>query len=164
MKASKQIIVALALVAAVIAVVLVKATTVSTLARPNPRMLVKRAAPDMHASMHSHLSKKVFDRACAASKDTIDEIIACLTSNPDLIKAVKHETAAGCYKEAYGVDFDPKETMQHKELICKQRDKFELMTSCVYRKTAEVSDSNQMQKLSEILVDVGLCIINALDG
>lgn len=118
---------------------------------------------DHHSAMHNHLSRKVFDRACAASKDTIDEIVACLNNNA-VLKTVKIELAAGCYKDAFGVDFDPKEMSQHKDLICNNRDKFESMTSCVYRKTAESVDSKELEKMTEAMVDVGLCIINALDG
>lgn len=123
-----------------------------------------RSANQHHSMMHNHLSRKVFDRACAASKDTIDEIIACLTTNEGLMKAVKVDTAKTCYKEAFNMDFDPKDVIKHKELICNNRDKFEAMTTCIYKKTAEVADTKEMEKLTETLVDIGLCIINALDG
>lgn len=117
-----------------------------------------------HHMLHNHLSRKVFDRACAASKDTIEEIIGCLTSNEHLTKAVNPETAAQCFKDAYGQAFDHKDMFKHKEMICKNRDKFEAMTTCIYRKTVEASDPKDIEKLSESMVDVGLCIINALDG
>lgn len=114
--------------------------------------------------MHSHLSRKVFERACAASKDAIDEIIACLTTNEHLMKAINPEIAAKCYKDSFGLDFDPKDMGKHKELICNNRAKFEQMTTCAYRKTAEALDTKQLEKLTEAMVDVGMCIINALDG
>lgn len=114
--------------------------------------------------LHNHLSRKVFDRACAASKDTIDEIVACLTGNEGLTKRVKADTANQCYKESFNVDFDPKDVTKHKELICNNREKFEEMTTCIYRKTSEVLDQKEIEKLTEALVDVGLCIINALDS
>lgn len=117
-----------------------------------------------HSAMHNHLSRKVFDRACAASKDTIDEIVACLTGNEGLMKSVKLETAKVCYKEAFNQEFDPKDVVKHKDLICNNRDKFETMTTCIYKKTGEMTDAKEMEKLTESLVDVGLCIINALDG
>lgn len=117
-----------------------------------------------HSMMHNHLSRKVFERACAASKDTIDEIVACMTNNEALIKAVNPKTAANCHKEAFGLDFDPKDIGKHKDLICNNRDKFEQLTACIYRKTAEVLDRKEMDQLTEAIVDVGLCIINALDG
>lgn len=123
----------------------------------------RSANKDHHTSIHNHLSRKVFDRACAASKDTIDEIVACLT-NSQVLKSVKVELAGSCYKDAFGVDFDPKDMTQHKDLICNNRDKFESMTSCVYRKTAESVDAKEFEKMTEAMVDVGLCIINALDG
>ena len=117
-----------------------------------------------HAMLHNHLSRKVFDRACAASKDTIDEIVACLTGNQALNKSVKEDTAKTCYKEAFGQDFDPKEMGKHKDLICNNREKFEAMTTCVYMKSAEALSAHEIEKLTEAMVDVGLCIINALDG
>jgi len=129
-----------------------------------PRLRYTRSDAHARSMMHNHLSRKVFDRACAASKDTIDEIIACLTSNQALLKAVKEETAKSCYREAFGLDFDPKDVTKHKELICNNRDKFETMTTCVYKKTADVLDAKEMEKMAEAMVDVGMCIINALDG
>lgn len=118
---------------------------------------------DHHSMMHNHLSRKVFDRACAASKDTIDEIVACLDNNA-IIKSANKELAKSCYKDSYGIDFDPKVIAQNKEMICKNREKFEMMTGCVYRKTAESVDQKEFDRLTEAMVDVGLCIINALDG
>lgn len=126
--------------------------------------LVKRSDDSHHSMMHNHLSRKVFDRACAASKDSIDEIVACLTTNDHVMKVIKPEIAADCYKDAFGAPFDPMDMSKHKKLICENRDKFENMTACVYRKTAESLDKARMDKLTEALVDVGLCIINALDG
>ena len=137
----------------------------STLANPLQRPRAKRSHHDHHQSMmHNHLSRKVFDRACAASKDTIDEIIACMTDNETLMKSVKREHAGDCYKEAFGQEFNQKEVVKHKELICNNRDKFEAMTACTYKKTGENMDAKEIEKLTEVLVDVGLCIINALDG
>lgn len=130
--------------------------------------LFKRGSDNHHepdkTMMHNHMSRKVFDRACAASKDTLDEIMACLHSNEHMIKAIKSDVAAECYKENFGVNFDPKETQKHKDLICNNRDKFESMTACTYRRTAQSLDSKEIEKLTEAMVDVGLCIINALDG
>lgn len=128
---------------------------------------LSRSAAEKHphqVMMHNHLSRKVFDRACAASKDTIDEIFACLTSNDVLMKSVKASSAKECYKEAYGQEFNADEVLKHKELICNNRDKFESMTACIYKKTADSMDAKEMEKLTETLVDVGMCIINALDG
>lgn len=120
---------------------------------------------DKHTKMmHSHLSRKVFDRACAASKDTIDEIVNCIKGNETLLKVIKPEVAAKCYEDAFGKPFDPKEMDLHKELICKNREKFEDMTACVYRKTAEAMKPQEMDTVTSAMVDVGLCIINALDG
>lgn len=119
---------------------------------------------DAQSMMHSHMSRKVFDRACAANKDTIDEIIDCLHNNEHLMKAIKSDIAGNCYKESFGIEFDPKDTDKHKNIICNNRDKFETMTSCAYRKTAESVDAKEIEKLTESMVDVGLCIINALDG
>lgn len=140
-------------------------------AMAGPQKLWKRAAENKTASnhshhhmIHSHLSRKVFERACAASKDTIDEIIACLTNNQQLVKTVKPESATSCFKETFGLEFDPTDFHKHKELICNNREKFESLTACIYRKTAEASDPKEMEKFMESLVDVGLCIINALDG
>lgn len=143
----------------------IDASVTKVLQKPNIhyRMIVKRDA-EQHSVMHNHLSRKVFERACAASKDSIDEIMACVTTNEHIMKAVDEKVAAGCYKDAFGQDFDPKDMHKHKELICKNRDKFEIMTACIYRKTAENMDTKQMEKLTESMVDVGLCIINALDG
>lgn len=140
----------------------VEAGTVQTLSKPVFKRSPNKNEP--HSMMHSHLSRKVFDRACAASKDTIDEVVACITGNEHLIKAVKEEDANKCYKDAFGADFNPKEVLKHKELICNNREKFEEMTTCIYRKTAEALDKKEMDKLAESMVDVGLCIINALDG
>lgn len=126
-------------------------------------MRVSRS-PDHKTMMHSHLSRKVFDRACASSKDTIDEIVACIHNNEHLMKNINPETAAKCYKDAFGTEFNHAEMTKHKELICNNRDKFEEMTACVYRKTAEAMDMKQIERLTEAMVDVGLCIINALDG
>lgn len=138
------------------------------LARPqlSPSVLFRSRRSDHHhkTMLHNHLSRKVFDRACAASKDTIDEIIACLTTNQALLKAVKEDTAKACYKDSFGLDFDPKDVIKHKELICNNREKFETMTTCVYKKTADVLDAKEMERMAEAMVDVGLCIINALDG
>lgn len=117
-----------------------------------------------HSMVHNHLSRKVFDRACAASKDTIDEIVACITGNEALTKSVKPDIGINCHKDAFGIDFDPKDINKHKELICNNREKFEDMTACMYHKMAESLDPKEMQKMTEAMVDVGLCIINALDG
>jgi len=117
-----------------------------------------------NSNMHNHLSRRVFDRACAASRDTIDEILSCLVNNEHLTKSINPDTAKNCYKESFNIDFDPKDLVKHKDLICNNREKFELMTTCVYRKTAEVLDSKELEKLTEAMVDVGLCIINALDS
>lgn len=125
---------------------------------------MRRSQPDHHTMFHSHLSRKVFDRACTASKDTIDEIIACVTNSEMLTKTLKDQTAKDCYSEAFGADFDPKDVTKHKELICKNREKFETMTACIYKKTGELMDPKELEKFTESLVDVGLCIINALDG
>lgn len=120
---------------------------------------------DKHTSMmHSHLSRKVFDRACAASKDTIDEVVACVSKNEHMLKIIKPEVAAKCYQDSFGQEFDPKDIIHHKELICKNREKFEDMTACVYRKTAEALDPKEIDQMTGAMVDVGLCIINALDG
>lgn len=120
-------------------------------------------APDHKSMMHSHLSRKVFDRACAASRDTIDEIIACVTSS-SLHTQANVQASKDCYKETFGTDFDPNDVAKHKELICNNRDKFENLTGCVYKKIGELLDPKEMEKFTESLVDVGLCIINALDG
>lgn len=130
---------------------------------PARSLTVKRDA-EKHDSLHSHMSRKVFDRACAASKDVIDEIVACMTSNDNMTKAIKPEVAAGCYKDAFGADFDPKALNKHKEMICKNREKFETMTTCVYRKAAEAMSKEELNKLTDAMVDVGLCIVNALDS
>lgn len=131
----------------------------------NRRSTPAHSTDQGHKSMlHNHMSRKVFERACAASKDTLEEIIACLTGNEHLMKAVKKEDALSCHKEAFGIEFDPKDAMKHKELVCKNREKFEQMTACIYRKTAEATDAKEIEKLTEAMVDVGLCIINALDG
>lgn len=122
------------------------------------------AAKSHHSMVHNHMSRKVFDRACAASKDTIDEIIACITDNEAITKTVKPELAQDCHKETFGVEFDPKDIHRHKEMICNNREKFENMTACIYRKLTESLDPKEMDKLAEAMVDVGLCIINALDG
>lgn len=125
----------------------------------------KHGHRDKHmSSMHSHLSRKVFDRACAASKDTIDEVVACISKNENMLKIVKPEVAAKCYKDSFGEGFDPKDMAHHKELICKNREKFEDMTTCVYRKTAEALNPKEVDEMTSAMVDVGLCIINALDG
>lgn len=131
--------------------------------------IMKRSADHKHddkhkAMMHNHLSRKVFDRACAASKDSIDEIVACVTTNEAIMKAVDAEVAQKCYKDTVGEDFDPKEMAKHKDLICKDREKLENLTSCIFSHTAGSLDSVRMEKLTEAMVDVGLCIINALDG
>ena len=81
-----------------------------------------------------------------------------------MMKALDPEKAAKCYKDSFGIEFNAGDVMKHKELICNNRDKFEQLTTCVYRKTAENLDPKQMEKLTEAMVDVGLCIINALDG
>lgn len=119
---------------------------------------------DAGTMVHNHLSRKVFDRACAASKDSIDEIVACVTTNEGLMKAMDAKAAAQCYKDTFGQDFDPKDLNKHKELICKDREKFENLTACIYKQTAASLDKNELEKLAEAMVDVGLCIINALDG
>ena len=124
----------------------------------------RRNAHDHKSMFHNHLSRKVFDRACSASKDTIDEIIACVTKSEVVTKTLKDQGAKDCYKEAFNSDFDPNDVTKHKELICNNRDKFETMTACIYAKTGQALDPKQMEKLTESLVDVGLCIINALDG
>lgn len=129
--------------------------------------ITKRSAGhkiDHSSMMHNHLSRRIFDRACAASKDIIEEVIACLTGNESLIKTIKPEVALKCYKDSFGVDFDPNDMMKHKELICNNRSKFEQMTTCVYQTTSEAMDSKQVEKLVEAMVDVGLCITNVLDG
>lgn len=115
-------------------------------------------------SIHNHMSRKVFDRACAASKDTIDEIISCITNNESMTKIVNPEMAASCYKQTYGQDFDHKDFSKHKDMICKERQKFEEMTTCIYKKTTESLGEKENDKLAEAMVDVGLCILNALDG
>lgn len=117
-----------------------------------------------HDVMHSHMSRKVFDRACAADKDTLDEIIGCITTNKFLVNTIKLEDANACHKDAFGVDFDANNVTLHRDLMCKHREKFEQMTTCVYRKTAEAVTKEQMDKMAEAMVDVGLCVINALDG
>lgn len=123
-----------------------------------------RRSMDHNVMMHNHLSRKVFDRACAASKDTVDEILACVTGSDMLAKTLKDATAKHCYSEAFGDGFDPTDVTKHRELICKNREKFESMTACIYKKTGESLDPKEMEKFTESLVDVGLCIINALDG
>lgn len=124
----------------------------------------KRMAPNHHIMLHTHMSRKVFDRACAASKDVIDEIILCVTNNKDLMKHLKFQNATVCHKEAFGTDFDPKDMAKHRDEICKSRDKFESMIGCVYEKISADATPQQMQELTEGMVDVGLCIVNALDG
>lgn len=128
-----------------------------------PLIVVKRSN-DPSGMMNSHLSRRVFDRACAASKDTIDEIVACMTSNEALVTSVTKDVAAKCYHDAFGTEFDPKEMQIHKDMICKNRDKFEQMTTCIYRKTADAVSKEEMSKLTDAMVDVGLCIVNALDS
>jgi hypothetical protein len=123
-----------------------------------------RGADHHKAMFHNHLSRKVFDRACSASKDTIDEIIACVTNSEILSKALKDAASKECYKTAFNAEFDPNDVTRHKDLICNNRDKFETMTACIYQKTSEMMDPKQMEKFTETLVDVGLCIINALDS
>lgn len=130
-----------------------------------PKVRLARSDHHHHTTMmHNHLSRKIFDRACAASKDTIDEVIACLTGNETLKKTVKEETAKKCYKDSFGMEFDPKDVSKHKDLMCNNRDKFESMTTCIYKKTADALGIKEIEKMAEAMVDVGLCIINALDG
>lgn len=124
----------------------------------------KRMAEKHHLAMHTHMSRKVLDRACAASKDVIDEIIACVTNNKTLMESKQWQKAAECHKEAFGVDFDPKDLTKHHAEICQQKDKFETMVGCVYEKISNESTSAEMQQLTESMVDVGLCIVNALDS
>lgn len=128
----------------------------------------KRFAIDHKAKhqsmMHSHMSKKVFERACSASKDVVDEIILCVTDNKDLMKHLNLDNAAECHKEAFGTEFDKNDMLKHKDEICKQREKFEQMISCVYHKVTQNANDHMLEELTGALVDVGLCIINALDG
>ena len=117
-----------------------------------------------HGMMHNHMSRKIFDRACAASKDTIDEIVACVTNNKSMLQAVKEGKGTACYKEAFGEDFKPTDLDRHKDLMCNNRDKFEALTTCIYSKAAESMSSKELEQMTEAMVDVGLCIINALGG
>lgn len=117
-----------------------------------------------HSMLHNHMSKKVFERACAAPKDVVQEIILCVTDNKDLMKNLNLDNASECHKEAFGTEFDKKDMMKHKDEICKQREKFEEMVSCVYHKVTENANEKVMEELTGAMVDVGLCIINALDG
>lgn len=114
--------------------------------------------------IHHHLSRKVFERACSAPKDIIDEVVACVMKNEALNKVVKEEVAKKCYKDAFGADFDANEMAKHKELVCKNHSKFEEMTACVYHKMGETATRKEMHHLAEGLADVGLCIVNAIDN
>lgn len=80
---------------------------------------------DHHTSMHHHLSRKILDKACAASKDTIEEIVGCFKNNKTVNSALKPEVAQSCHKEAFGVEFKLNEIQKHKEEICQHKDKFE---------------------------------------
>lgn len=164
-----SVILVISLISLLVSGLAPKLTSDPELSRRHLSLVVKRAAKhelDANHSkmMHNHLSRKVFDRACAASKDTIDEVVACVTNNEQMLKMVKPEVAGKCYKDSFGQEFDPKEMMHHKELICTNRDKFEEMTACVYRKTAEAMNPKEIDTMTSAIVDVGLCIINALDG
>lgn len=117
-----------------------------------------------HKILHNHMSKKIFDRACAASKDVIEEVILCVTDNKDLLAHFQMDAASNCYKTTYGTDFDRKDLMKHHEEICKQREKFEDLIGCVYHQMTANATAKVMDEISNSLVDVGLCIINALDG
>lgn len=118
----------------------------------------------VHAMFHSHMSKKVFDRACSASKDVIDEIVGCMNGNSLMMKHMNDPGNRNCFKESFGIEFDPKDVTKHRDLICKQRDKFEEMVSCSFLKISESSTAKDMESLTEAMVDVGLCVINAIDG
>lgn len=117
-----------------------------------------------HSMLHNHMSRKVFDRACAASKDVIDEIILCVTDNKDLMANMNLNVASTCYRNSFGVNFDVNDITKHKDLICKQRDKFEDMVACVYHEVTANATEKVIDQLTSALVDVGLCIINAIDG
>lgn len=125
---------------------------------------VTKRSVDHKTVMHNHLARRVFERACAASKDAIDEILGCLTGNEQVNKHIKPEMSEKCFKSSFGLEFDRNDVMKHKELVCNNRDKFEQMTTCVYKTASEAMDPHEVEKLTEALVDVGLCIINALDG
>ncbi|KAG9509125.1 hypothetical protein GZH46_02365, partial [Fragariocoptes setiger] len=114
-------------------------------------------------SMHSHLSRKVLERACAAGKDAIDEIIACFSNNMAAKAMLKPELALKCHKEAFNIEFDMNDIEKHRQLICENRDKFEMMTACVYRQATANVDIKQREIFAEAMVDLGLCIINALN-
>lgn len=165
MKSAVYVDLILILSGALVVSIMLSIGTIEALSNPNQKDTNHtKHNHSHHTVLHNHISRKVFDRACAASKDTIDEIVACMTSNEQLVKSVNPESATGCFKESFGTDFDPKDFHKHKDLVCNNRDKFEEMTACIYRKTMESTSSKEMEKFMESLVDVGLCIINALDG
>jgi hypothetical protein len=120
----------------------------------------RRAARRLH--FHQHISRKVLDYACAASKDTVDEIMACTTKNEYLSGSSKLASVKNCYTETYGTPFDPNDAAKHKELICKNRDKFELLTACFYQRLVDEMTIKELERFGASLVDLGLCIVNAL--
>lgn len=142
------------------------------LAASSPRRLERSTSPNLpnaKAIIHGHLSRKVYERVCKASKDSIDEIVACMTNNESLLSTFKDSPSASggggsCYKEAFGEDFDPKAVARHHELVCKRREMFETLLSCMYKRATSIADPKELENFTDGLVDAGMCIINALDS
>lgn len=111
-------------------------------------------------SMHSHMSRKILDRACKASKDTLDEVMQCIIKN-ELYE--KHrDKGKKCFKETFNEEFNHDDMAKHRDLLCKNKDKMEEMTSCMYHQMMHL-DQAELDRIADAMVDVGMCIINALD-
>lgn len=68
-----------------------------------------------------------------------------------------------CFKETFGEEFSKNDMAKHRDMLCKNKEKMEDMTSCMYHQMMHL-DKEELDRIADQMVDVGMCIINALDG
>lgn len=115
--------------------------------------------------MRQRFAKRIFKQACAANKDTIDEMMKCYHKSDFLVQTVRGEDLAKtCYKKVYGTEFDHKDVMTHKEIVCKSPEKLEQMRACLIKNVTEKLSQTDLRKLPAALRDVGRCALEVLNG
>lgn len=118
---------------------------------------------DVKNKMNKQMIRRILDRACNASEETLSEVVGCFIGNRELAKSVKAKTATECFKEAYGANLEVADMFKSRDVICNQRDKFDLLTECMIERTTANLNKEQADRVNEAFVDVGLCIVDALD-
>lgn len=68
------------------------------------KQLNKRNADHFHHNIYNHMSKKIMERVCKASKETLGQVVDCLVKSQAFDEKAK-ELGHKCYIETYGVEF-----------------------------------------------------------